>query len=261
MRICGGSIEELKPQEYRELVAIGVALIDNETYVIKEPLVKQFLRVGQSAFRLTDRHIALRCASTTGTGFGECAEWAIVNQVLTYHQYTLLSMLEYWGCVVKERSLFNEVRLLAEYAASVESLVQRPEKAYYAYVEPHIPRITRPRTGLRIPDCFGGLEQRGELVGAWAAQIKAEKQRLSPEEFADAVHSTSTYHSLADTTMHLSVLTRHRQVFQPRFKSSGKISQCVAEDAAQQIPKQITIPLYTCDYMLGWVHWVSDFGS
>lgn len=192
MRICGGNLMNPREDEFIQLVEVGYALVSKGAYTLKESLVKQFLMEDYTSYERADKYIAAALhASTAGTGFGEYAEWAIINQILTYDQRPILTMLKDWGCEIPNGPPFAGVTLLAKYAASVDDLRKDAGEAYQAYVE-QAPRITRPRTGLSLPDGFGWLTNSGAIVGAWAAQFKAERRRLAKADFCKVVQNIST---------------------------------------------------------------------
>jgi hypothetical protein len=198
-RIRGGNIKCLS-SDLARLVSAGFAIVKSYTPgsgersrgIIAEPLVRAYLsRKAHDDYRGCDRYIAHMIKAAVGTSYGDLAEYAIANQVVSFHGRPLQDLLNAWLRTPMPMPFLDNLSVNVEAATSIHDL-----RITSTGFLPHMlqGRLILPINGIVMPDaCFFASD--GEEDGNYClvtVQCKATRTKLSLATLTGAIQSTST---------------------------------------------------------------------
>jgi len=199
-RIRGGNIY-CASNELAQLVSAGFVYVHayqpgtngKSIGVINEPLVMAFLlqRAQEpNAHECCDKYIARLIDMASGTGYGNAAEYALANKILTFNKRLLTELLSEWGLTLPKR--FSEMVVRAAVATSINDIPQSDPIDFITQLKED--RLVLPRDGIVMPDvCFFASSPKGKATDLClvTVQCKTVKEKLDGKEFDGAIRSTS----------------------------------------------------------------------
>jgi hypothetical protein len=173
--------------------------------VIDEPLVKAYLLKAAElpdAHACCDKFIARLIDTASGTGYGNAAEYALANQILTFNKRPLVELLREWGLKTSVPFLFNMV-VRAAVSTSINDIPDLDPIRFLSQLQGG--RLVLPRDGIVMPDaCFfattsSSSKDKAAGLCLVTVQCKTVKDKLNANEFNGAIRSTSTLCSTSPT--------------------------------------------------------------
>lgn len=202
-RLCGGNVCCLST-DLAELVASGFVIVKTFDWghqsigLVRESIVKDYLlsrSYGLEALAVCDNYIAFLLRHSTGSSHGNNAEFALVNKIISYHGEPLQKLIGDWSPNLNMPSVSNSLHgiIMAKWAASLGDLKRlNHNSAVDTFFSGNmLRRITRPRDGIVLPECFFFASSPGHL-SVITVQLKVHQQKLVDSDFLSAIQSTST---------------------------------------------------------------------